>query len=207
MTKRLLRRWATAISLFWCGALVVGLFLRWRFPGPESWYGTFKDMIPLIVAVPAAWLGFFFQRRHSYLQQLRILWSTLVRTVGSARMYALDPAADEEMWRATLRELSIAIDEVRGVFRNAGESRTNVGLYPFESLKEIYELVDGAPPQVERLVDLADEIDQKWRRLRAFVLHEFDRECPEHLDSPYIDLHASNLPLKLSVGRRRPPAA
>jgi len=32
----------------------------------------------------------------------------------------------------------------------------------------------------------------KWKRLRSFVLKEFDRECPEHLDSPYLDDEVSN---------------
>ena len=207
MTKRLLRRWALGISLFWCSTVLAGILLRWRFPGPDSWYGAFKDMIPIIVAVPAAWLGFSFQRRHSYLQQLRILWSTLVRAIASARMYSTSSEPKGDEWQGALCHLSIAIDEVRGVFCNSGESPTNVGLYPFESLKEIYELLEGHSPEAARIIDLPGEIEQKWKRLRSFILHEFDRECPEHLDSPYVEVSASNKALNATVGHGRPPAA
>jgi hypothetical protein len=177
--------------IFWVAMAAIAFLLRRRFPGPDSWYGTFKDILPLMVAAPATWVGFVFQQRQSYLRQLRFLWSTLVRAIAGARIYAMNPQTDSDAWRACLKDLSIAIDEIRGVFSNAGESRTEVGLYPFESLKEIYELVRVGSSPPNDTTDLADEIDQKWKRLRAYIFQEFDRECPEDLDSPYVDLQAS----------------
>jgi hypothetical protein len=191
MTKRRLRNRALAISAVWVAAVGVGIALRRRYPGADGPYGAFKDMIPLFVAVPAAWLGFLFQRRQSYLQQLRILWSTLVRAIATTRAYALAPSPTTDTWLSVLRDLSASIDEVRGVFSNKDESRTHVGIYPFESLKQVYELVKRAPPEASR-AGLEEQLEAKWRRLRPFVFHEFDRECPEHLDSPYIETTASN---------------
>jgi hypothetical protein len=192
MTKRRLRNWAIGISTVWVAVVVGGIVLRRTCPGPDGPYGTFKDLIPLTVAVPAVWLGFLFQRRQSYLQQLRVLWSTLVRAIAGTRVYALAPTPTAEHWTTILRELSTAIDEVRGVFSNQNESKTKVGIYPFESLKQIYELVKKNPPGSAERASLEDQVDAKWKHLRSFVFHEFDRECPEHLDSPYVQATASN---------------
>jgi hypothetical protein len=59
-------------------------------------------------------------------------------------------------------------------------------------------VVEAHPSEASRLVNLADEMDQKWKCLRSCVLHELDRECPEHLDSPYVKFLASNIPLQQS---------
>jgi hypothetical protein len=50
-------------------------------------YATYKDLLPLLIAIPAAWLGYCFQRRTSYLAALRTLWENLIPAVQQAIHY------------------------------------------------------------------------------------------------------------------------
>jgi hypothetical protein len=62
--------------------MFVGIGLRYWHPSEHDIvYATFKDLIPFVIAIPAAWLAFCFQRRASYIQQLRAFWSDLVEVV------------------------------------------------------------------------------------------------------------------------------
>lgn len=183
MTKRQLSRAFKIVVLAYSAMTVAGFVVRLADPTDDmAWYGTFKDLIPFMLAAPAAWLGSCLQRRLSYLQQLRALWSRLVEGVQSARQYTLFTRTTEPQYRAVLLRLSIVIDEVRGVFRNLGESGGKIGLYPFEPIKQIHE-------EIERLGwgdDLAEEtralvrgrIFKMWQGVRATMLTEFDREEP-----------------------------
>lgn len=145
-------------------------------------YSTYKDMIPFIIAIPAAWLGYCLQRRSSYLQQLRILWSTLIKAVQKANQYTYIECPTRDQYSETLCCLSAAIEEIRGVFINLVEKNRNISLYPFEPVKDIYGLIDdlGCDKKLTEAEkkDARNKIFALWRDVREELLKEFDREIP-----------------------------
>jgi hypothetical protein len=75
MTRRVLARWVMAIMIYLGLLIVLGLRLSdWGRNPDANAYRVFKDLIPLLIAVPAAWLGALFQKRASFLSSLRILY-------------------------------------------------------------------------------------------------------------------------------------
>jgi len=182
MTKRTLTISFLAAGIVYLIAVVVGIGFRWCDNADESrYYETFVDMIPLIIALPAVWLGHCLQRRSSYLQQLRILWSQLVNAVQESMIYARIAEPTEEQHLAVLAKLAVAIDEVRGVFTNLKNPHGVRSLYPFEPIKNIYFLVldlgCNTPSKSDRK-KTEDEIFALWREARDELLKEFDRDAP-----------------------------
>lgn len=176
--------------LIYLAAIAGGVWIRLHYPG-NIVYNCYKDLIPLILAIPAAWLGFCFQRRSSYLQQLRTLWSQIVANVQEAIQYTHLTAPTQADYGRTLVKLFGTVDEVRGVFRNIGENDGNIGLYPFESLKGIRDAISrlGYGDQIDPKAAAAArlEIVRLWHRVRDAMLKEFDRDYPSYPDSYYLD--------------------
>ena len=149
----------------------------------------FKDLIPLIIAIPAAYLGFCFQRRSSYQQALRQLWTNLIASVQQAFQYTHLKRPSEKEYSETLLSLSVSIEEVRGVYSNLKVTKTYDGLYPFESLKEIHDTISklNFGDSDEKKTEAArKKIAFYWKNLRKTFLSEFDRPVPTVFDSPYI---------------------
>lgn len=193
MTKRQLIFWFSMASIVYVIAVVAGVLIRiYDTTTSLVIYSTYKDMIPFIIAIPAAWLGYCLQRRSSYLQQLRILWSTLVKAVQKANQYTYIKSPSREQYSETLCCLSAAIEETRGVFMNIGEKDNKIGLYPFEPIKDIFGLIsdldcDKQLTEVERK-ETRNKIYVLWADMRRELLKEFDREVPTfshtHWDQP-----------------------
>lgn len=164
-------------------AVILGIYLRIYDTTPNYViYSTYKDMIPFIISIPAAWLGYCLQRRSSYLQQLRMLWSTLVKAVQKANQYTYIECPSRDQHSETLCCLSGAIEEIRGVFMNLGENNINIGLYPFEPVKDIFGLINdlGCNKQLseDERKTTRDKIFALWSDMRKELLKEFDREVP-----------------------------
>ena len=82
MTRIHLRRILIGVIAVYALALALAVFLRRPFAeAPSGYYATYKDLIPLVIAIPAAYLAFAFQRRGSYLQALRTVWEHMVGAV------------------------------------------------------------------------------------------------------------------------------
>ena len=183
MTKRQLFKWFVVASVVYLSAVALGVSLRIYDTTTNSViYTTYKDMIPFIIAIPAAWLGYCLQRRSSYMQQLRLLWSTLIKAVQAASQYTHLECPTIEQFSETLCCLSAAIDEVRGVFMNIDEGENKIGLYPFEPIKNILFLVSdlGCNKKLtyEERKAARDKIFALWADVRKELLKEFDREIP-----------------------------
>lgn len=145
--------------------------------------------MPLIIAIPAAYLGFCFQRRLSFLQALRLLWANLITSVNAAIQYTHLTNTTDKQFGETLVMLSKSIDEVRGVYKNLKERHNDIGLYPFECLKRIHKFVAELgygnidPIKAE---ETRRHIIHCWKDLRKSFLFEFDRSEPTAFNSPYI---------------------
>jgi hypothetical protein len=88
-----------------------------------------------------------------------------------------------------LVKLSAAIEEVRGVFKNVPAQGAPDGWYPFEPVKQIYEEVrqlgHGAAATAARRAAARAQIYDMWKRSRAQLLTEFDRDTPTHHHATY----------------------
>lgn len=141
----------------------------------------YRDAAPFLFAIPAALLGYAFQQRFSYLASLRTLWSRLVVAVNGAIQYTYDETPTAKEHAKVMAELGIAIDEVRGVYRNVGEQPGAVGLYPYEPIKDIYRLINELGYDVNdptRRKMTREQIITKWQSIRFAFLSEFDRAEP-----------------------------
>ena len=89
----------------------------------------------------------------------------------------------------TLTLLSKSIDEVRGVYKNLKETDNYIGLYPFEGLKDIYEVISklgyGKLDSL-KATEARKHINYNWKELRQSFLSEFDRSEPSVHNSPYV---------------------
>jgi hypothetical protein len=109
MTKR--------VAMIYAAAIVVAVVLRVAFARPDSVvYQTYRDVIPLIIALPAAFLAQAFQRRSSYVQGLRTVWGNMVGAVAAALAYTELPSPPKEQFADVLHRLSASIEEVRGFY-------------------------------------------------------------------------------------------
>ena len=191
VTKLRLRYWVFVVMGVYLIALLSGISLRILYPlEVDNVYSTFTDLVPFILAIPAAWLGFCFSKRLSFLSQLRVLWTHIVETVQTAIQYTHLAEPTREDYSAALRQISSSIDEVRGSFRNVGETNNAVGLYPFEELKDIYELISnlgyGDSFKECQTADCRKRIGKCWVKVRRPFLSEFERQEPSNPSSPYL---------------------
>lgn len=191
MTRRRLYNATKLVIAIYAVALVAAFIFK--FTLPKEFYETYKDVLPLVIAMPAAYLAFCFQKRNTYMQALRSLWTQIIMAVQLGFRYTYITKPTEEQYTETLSKLSVAIDEVRGVFCNIDEEKDGVGLYPFEPLKEIHDKITklgfGKDDELELQKKARSEINEKWKELRAKFLLEFDRDVPTYPSSKYLFLH------------------
>jgi hypothetical protein len=189
MTKRTLHRWTRYVVLAYVVMFIAGVGLRIAFPDdptsplPNPVYSTFKDMTPFLIVIPAAWLGYCFQRRTSYLMALRALWNELIPAVQEAIRYTYLEHPTQSEFSLTKKNLSVMIDSLRGVFCNIPH-KDPIGLYPYENLKDILEILKWLgyeQPKSEadrRVARRAMRITWAW--MHQALLLEFDREVPAY---------------------------
>lgn len=185
MTRRTFTLAFIAVVIAYVALVALAFVIRgvwYDDPRGTSWqYATYKDVLPLLVAIPAAWLAFSVQRRMSYLQQLRLIWSKLVEAVQSALEYTDLESPEASDQQKTLRTIRIVIDEIRALFKNVGETDRRRGVYPFGEVKNIHDLVRDLSPTSFTPTAAAKtraEILSHWKQAQRFLLPEFDREEP-----------------------------
>ncbi len=190
MTRKRLWNIIILIVVIYILCIVIGILLR-IFDNTEDQviYDTFTDMIPLIFAVPLGYLGFCFQRRNNFVKSLKDLWQNMIFALNETIKYTYKEETTSEEYEYTLIELSKVIDELRGVYKNIGETKTSNGLYPFEPIKsirkEIEELGYGKM-EYEKSKIVRKIIIGNWKLIRTKFLHEFDRYEPTKPVSKYI---------------------
>lgn len=131
MTRRSFGRTFGGVVAWFVLVIVTGIGLRYRYPEPNSIpYGCFKDLIPVLIALPSATLAFAFQRRVSYLQALRALWAVLSRAVNGAIVYTTtNTIRDDATFAKVIYDLEVAIDEVRSVRKQRREASIHRTVY------------------------------------------------------------------------------
>ena len=191
MTRRQLRKNIIIVMSIYLFAAIFGIVLRLLDTSSSNvFYETFKESIPFILAIPAAYLGYCFQQRGSYMKILRTSWSEMVSAINSAIEYTFIEEPTQQKYSQILLDLSIVIDELRGVYKNIGEKPGDIGLYPYEPIKDIhravrqlgYVSVDTEKQRITRR-----QIVGHWKSIRENFLAEFDRAEPTKIVSPYVD--------------------
>lgn len=197
MTKRrLLYNVSGVIALL---LSVVGAALCW-----PPLYAVLKDFSSLVLLIAAAYLGYCFQKRQAFLSGLRDLWNECVEAKADLIDYTHNPHPTEEDFQKAARSISVAIDMVRAVYRNIGENKKFVGLYPFEPLHDMRKALDdlGFHEVTKKNQKVArDNIVNSWNALRWCFLSEFYAPIP----SRYITFANETDPRRrgdsMSIGR------
>lgn len=169
-------------------------------------YEFLRDMSLLIATGGVAYVTNVFQRRHAFIESLREEWRDIIEAKSALLrfMHTAEPSHAEYV--ATFSRLSETIDNMRIVYRNVGETRDLIGLYPFAPLHDMRRVLQTLDPKD----DAAKSIDRKLARdamlqsfyaLREHFLEELDLEEP---DKPILMAGARRLkkPGTLSHGRR-----
>jgi len=190
MTRIHLRRILGSVIAVYVAALALGLLLRQPYhSAPSNYYSAYKDLMPLVIAIPAAYLAFAFQRRNSYLQALRTVWEHMVGAVAGALTYTETESPSREQQLQVLGRLSVVIEEVRGVFKNVPVASAPEGWYPFEPVKQIYQEIRDLGCAEKATADARaasrDRIYRMWKANRVHLLAEFDRDEPTHHHAQY----------------------
>jgi hypothetical protein len=166
-------------------------------------FTTYKDLLPIVLGMAAAWLAFCTQRRSAYQQQLRSVWTKLIEAVQYATQYTHLASPTQAEFSSALVKVSVAIDEIRGVFRNLGESESKIGLYPYEPIKDIYVLLTslgyGPAFQSASAEATREKMFALWKDARIELLKEFDREEPTFPHSHWKDAKKKHVYTKHNI--------
>ncbi len=158
-------------------------------------YDWLKDMALVLVTVVAAYLANVLQKRSKFVESLGEEWRGIVRTKSALVTYCEKPYPSTDDFLAASARISETIDNMRIVYRNAGETRSLIGLYPYAPLHDMRRALASIDPRrgtnptstERRLVQ--DAILQSFYALRENFLEELDLADPGH-------------PLLISGGRR-----
>lgn len=189
MTRKQFQQQVKIVTGIYLFALLVGIIVRVIDVSDKNiYYKTFQDLLSLIVALPAAYLGYCIQQRVSFLQVLRTAWSNLVKAVNNAILYTQNEEPEKKEYFEVLFSLRIAIDEIRGIYRNVGENPGSGGFYPMTPVETIYQKVETLPfgklttDDVEKRKKIGQAIFEQWKSIRGTFLSEFDRPEPTKAD-------------------------
>ena len=99
------------------------------------------------------------------------------------------PAPEPKEYYDVLAALRVAIDDLRGVYRNVGESEAQQGHYPVSPLLDIYDGVAAlqafgqlAPEEAAARRALSQLLFAQWKNVRGVLLYELDRPEPSASD-------------------------
>lgn len=177
------------------GLLVLSLVARFRsyIPGLDQMglgapladaYEYLRDMSLLIATGGVAYLTNVFQKRSSFTDSLEEEWRGIVRTKAALYTFCEKPFPSTEDYLAAFSAISCAIDNMRIVYRNVGETDELIGLYPYAPLHDMRRLLQtldprkrqDITPELRKLV--IDGILQAFNALRETFLEELDLEEP-----------------------------
>jgi hypothetical protein len=161
-------------------AVLIAAAIVFKATGHDEVYTTIKELSPLVIAILAAYLASRFQARAAFHASLRDVWSHLIEAKNELVAYTMDPSP--ERYVQAYKQLSKAIDEVRGVYLNVGEDERHRGWYPYQPLHDMLTTLEdlGPSPYAAKCLEAKDQIEQAWNALRPNFLAEF--EPPEPTD-------------------------
>jgi len=206
MTKRHVNR--TLLTVFWSLGLILAVAFAAKMaihipglrgtpldPIAADVYVYLKEMAPVFITVVAVYLASVFRKRSNFIESLEEEWRNIVRTKSALYAYFDKPYPTTDDYIAVYARLSETLDTMRIVYRNVGETRALVGLYPYTPLHDMRRVLQAMDPRLKSSASPADRklaqdaILQSFAALRENFLEELDLDEPQH-------------PLLISGGRR-----
>ena len=174
------------------GITVIGLLvlivlaLAAKLSGVEwalSFYEFIRDTSLLIVTVIAAYMAHVFQKRSTFLENLREQWKEIVETKAALIYYCHLSNPGLEDYLIASRQLSETIDNMRIVYRNVGETDELIGIYPYSPLHHMRRVMDKLDPRTHKPTPedkfaVRGEIWEAFNAIREHFLDEFDIDEP-----------------------------
>jgi hypothetical protein len=146
-------------------------------------YDVIRDTSVLLVAVIAAYLAYIYQKRTTFLQNLRDQWYEIVGAKAELIYYCHLEKPTLEDYLMAARGLSECLDTMRIVYANVGETDELVGLYPYTPLHHMRLTMESLDPRkgtptTEQRFAARGEIWDAFNAIREHFLDEFDIDEP-----------------------------
>jgi len=158
----------------------------WLQPIATDVYEYLKDMALVFVTVVAAYLANVFQKRSKFVESLEEEWRGIVKTKSALYAYCEKPYPSADDYLAAFSRISETIDNMRIVYRNAGETKGLVGLYPYEPLHDMRRAIESLDPRQKPNTSANERklvqsgVLQCFNALRENFLEELDLEEPAY---------------------------
>lgn len=149
-------------------------------------YDVLRDMSLLIATAGVAYVTNVFQKRSKFVESLEEEWRGIVRTKSALYAFCEKPYPSTDDYLAAFSRISETIDNMRIVYRNAGETEALVGLYPYAPLHDMRRALQSIDPRKRPNIEpeerklARDAILQSFYALREVFLEELDLEEPQH---------------------------
>jgi hypothetical protein len=149
-------------------------------------YEYLKDMALVFVTVVAAYLANVFQKRSKFVESLEQEWRNIVSTKSALFTYCAKTYPTTDDFVAAFCRISETLDNMRIVYRNVGETRELVGLYPYAPLHDMRRALQSIDPRKTSVISEEQRtlarhaILQSFYALRETFLEELDLQEPDH---------------------------
>ncbi len=148
-------------------------------------YEYLKDMALVFVTVVATLLAGVYQKRQSFLQALKDEWRDIVTAKSALVAYSHREHPTRDEYMTAFLAISETIDNMRTVYANVGETKGQIGLYPFAPLHDMRRALQALDPAKVHAVTTVDRklardaILQSFYAVRECFLEELDLEAPD----------------------------
>jgi hypothetical protein len=125
-----------------------------------------------------------FQKRAGFLDNLKAEWREIIDAKSALLTFMHKPNPTHEEYVEAQTQLSETIDNMRIVYRNVGETRELIGLYPFAPLHDMRRVLQSLDPRkgpstTEQRKLARDAMLESFYALRDRFLEELDLEQPD----------------------------
>ena len=160
-------------------------------------YELLKDMSLLIATIGVAYISNVYQRRGAFIESLKAEWRDVLSAKSAVLTFLHKDAPTHDEYVAAFMRLSETIDNMRVVYKNAGETDDLIGLYPYAPLHDMRRVLQTLNPKDSAAAAQTGD----YRKLaRDTVLRSFYAMRDEYLVE--LDLEEPDTPLLLSGARR-----
>lgn len=147
-------------------------------------YEYVRDMALLVATIAAVWLTAALQKRASFTDRLQREWQTIVETKTELVLFCEKSYPSTDDYQEAYASISMAIDSMRVVYRNVGETNRRIGLYPYEPLHDMRRALTTLDPRKpnkptpEQRALVGRAIQQSFAAIRESFLDELDLDSP-----------------------------
>jgi hypothetical protein len=216
MTRKSLNR--TLRRVYVLLGLILGVSLFAKFADPfglpvgkfasvllKDAYEFLRDMALLIATGGVAYITNVFQKRSSFIDSLRSEWRDIIEAKSALFTYTNLEQPSTEQYLDVFCKLSETIDNMRIVYRNVGETDTDIGLYPYAPLHDMRRVLQTLDPRKAETITpdqrKAEGVTPDQRKIaRDAILQSFYAVRETFLEE--LDLEEPDNPLVIWGGRR-----